>query len=167
VDFAALMHRSLQAYTLEADKRGIRFDIAIDENLPTAVVDYRRIDQVLENLLSNAFKFTEAGDAIEVTARGDESSEVIVAVKDSGMGIPQEGLAHLFELYGQVEGGARFSRKGTGLGLAICKKIVEAHSGRIWVESELGKGSTFYFSLPGNVDEREAQWETPSRPIHP
>ena len=96
VDFAALLHKSLQAYTLEADKRGIRFNITIDENLPTTVLDYRRIDQVLENLLSNAFKFTEAGDAIEVNARSDESSGVIVAVKDSGMGIPQERVgAHV------------------------------------------------------------------------
>jgi len=151
VDFVALLHKSLQAYTLEAEKRGIRFNITIDENLPTTVLDYQRIDQVLENLLSNAFKFTEAGDAIEVNVRSDESSEVIVAVKDSGIGIPQDGLEHLFELYGQVEGSARFSRKGTGLGLAICKKIVEAHGGRIWAESELGSGSTFYFSLPGAV----------------
>jgi PAS domain S-box-containing protein len=116
VDFAALLHKSLQAYTLEAEKRGIKFNIMIDENLPTTVLDYQRIDQVLENLLSNAFKFTEAGDAIEVNARSYELSGVIVAVKDSGIGIPQDGLEHLFELYGQVEGRRKIQSQGNRLG---------------------------------------------------
>jgi signal transduction histidine kinase len=106
------------------------------------------MNQVLNNLLSNALKFTEIGGEIEVAARTWGDSEIILAVKDSGIGIPQDELELIFDKYRQGGGGRHSTRMGTGLGLAICKKIVEAHGGRIWVESELGRGSTFYVSLP-------------------
>jgi len=155
VDFRALVRDSLQAYTLEASKRSITLKTDIGACLPALSVDRLRINQVLENLLSNAFKFTEAGDAIEVRARGVEASGIVVSVKDSGVGIPRDELDRIFELYGQVGDGRESNRKGTGLGLAICKRIVEAHGGHIWVESELGEGSTFYFTLPGTMDAAE------------
>jgi len=155
VGFRALVRDSLQAYTLEASKRSITLKTDIGACLPALSVDRLRINQVLENLLSNAFKFTEAGDAIEVRARGVEASGIVVSVKDSGVGIPRDELDRIFELYGQVGDGRESNRKGTGLGLAICKRIVEAHGGHIWVESELGEGSTFYFTLPGTMDAAE------------
>jgi signal transduction histidine kinase len=102
------------------------------------------------NLLSNALKFTDHGGEIEVAACQNEDS-VIVSVRDTGAGIPGEELSGIFEMYRQLSASQQNRRRGTGLGLVICKKIVEAHGGRIWLESKLGKGSTFYFSLPAIV----------------
>ena len=128
--------------------RKIALRTEFDAHLPSLSVDRQRINQVLENLLSNAFKFTEAGGEIQVAGRGDPISGAVVSVKDSGRGIPRQELDHIFEFYGQVSGDHQARHKGTGLGLAICKKIVEAHGGRIWVESEEGRGTRFLFTLP-------------------
>jgi two-component system sensor histidine kinase VicK len=106
------------------------------------------MNQVLDNLLSNALKFTDIGGEIEIAARVLSNSEIILGIKDSGIGIPPDELELIFDKYRQVVGGQNSSDRGTGLGLAICKKIIEAHGGRIWAESELGRGSTFYVSLP-------------------
>jgi signal transduction histidine kinase len=104
---------------------------------------------VLGNLLSNALKFTGEGGQVEVGARrGDVAEEVIVWVRDTGVGISRHELAEIFDVYKQVSSGKNTHHSGTGLGLAICKKIVEAHGGRIWVESEEGNGTVFIFSLP-------------------
>ncbi|MFQ5903695.1 MAG: ATP-binding protein, partial [Candidatus Binatia bacterium] len=118
--------------------------------LPRINIDPRRIDQVLGNLLSNAIKFTDEGGEIEVGASQDNGREAQFWVKDSGVGIPAQEIGHLFEKYRQTTSGKSSKHKGTGLGLVICKMIVEAHGGRIWVESEEGKGTTFFFSLPVN-----------------
>jgi signal transduction histidine kinase len=113
-------------------------------SLPRVSADRHRMHQVLSNLIGNAIKFTPRGGTI--TLRGDVvADELRVAVADSGSGIPAEQLPHIF---GQFWQGARTDRRGIGLGLAIAKGIVEAHRGRIWVESTLGNGSTFYFTLP-------------------
>jgi PAS domain S-box-containing protein len=112
--------------------------------LPRARVDARRVVQVLENLVSNAVKHTAAGG--EILIRADSANgEVRIVVRDTGCGIPAENLPHLFDRFWQARGARR---GGAGLGLAIAKGIVEAHGGRIWVESTLGVGSTFGFSLP-------------------
>jgi signal transduction histidine kinase len=116
----------------------------LPDYLPRISVDARRIVQVLENLVSNAVKHTAAGGEIHVSATS-ANGEVQVAVRDTGAGIPAENLAHLFDRFWQARGARR---GGAGLGLAIAKGIVEAHGGRIWVESEVGRGSTFAFSLP-------------------
>jgi signal transduction histidine kinase len=113
-------------------------------HLPRVSADRHRMHQVLSNLIGNAIKFTPRGGTI--TLRADVvAGELRVAVADSGPGIPAEQLPHIF---GQFWQGARTDRRGIGLGLAIAKGIVEAHRGRIWVESTLGSGSTFYFTLP-------------------
>jgi len=130
----------------------MRCDIAGD--LSFVPLDSRRINQVIGNLLSNALKFTESGGTIDVTASSGSAGEVAVCVKDSGVGIPPEESEHIFETYRQFSAAKNAIHKGTGLGLAICKKIVEAHGGRIWVESEEGKGSTFFVSLPLKSDNR-------------
>ena len=116
--------------------------------LPTLLMDSRRLNQVLGNLLSNALKFSSDGSEIEVGAHGAAGSEVIVWVKDTGTGIPTDQLEQIFDKYRQLSSGKNSGYKDTGLGLVICKKIVEAHGGRIWVESKEGAGSTFFFSLP-------------------
>ncbi|HEY7221376.1 MAG TPA: ATP-binding protein [Candidatus Binatia bacterium] len=148
VDVASMLHDSLQEHSIEADKRKITLKTDISDCLPHLYVDCPRMNQVLDNLLSNALKFTDIGGEIEIAARVMSSSGMILSVRDSGVGIPQDELELIFDKYRQVNGGQNSTCRGTGLGLAICKKIIEAHGGRIWAESELGRGSTFYVSLP-------------------
>jgi signal transduction histidine kinase len=130
-----------------ATKHGINLDVTIDESLGDFVGDERKIKQVLLNLLSNAVKFTPEGGRIGIKARQADGS-VEISVSDTGIGIAPEDQARIFEEFRQV--GADYAHKveGTGLGLTLAKKFVELHGGKIWVESEVGKGSTFSFSLP-------------------
>ena len=148
VEIRSLINDTLVEYSIEAAKRGIELKTDISDYLPPLLLDSRRIMQVLENLLSNALKFTPGGGRIEVAVRNPGNSEILLWVKDSGLGIPPDELVLIFDKYKQGGGGQQSSHKGTGLGLAICKKILQAHGGRIWVESELGHGSTFYMALP-------------------
>ena len=113
-------------------------------DLPSVLADQVRVQQVLSNLIGNAIKFTPKGGRITVHGETAET-HVRVAVSDTGPGIAADQLPHIFAQYWQ---GARTDRRGIGLGLAIAKGIVEAHNGRIWVESVVGQGSTFYFTLP-------------------
>ena len=130
-----------------ATRHGITLDVTIDERLGEFVGDERKIKQILLNLLSNAVKFTPEGGRIGIKARQAEGA-VEISVSDSGVGIAPEDQARIFEEFRQV--GADYAHKveGTGLGLTLAKKFVELHGGRIWVESEVGKGSRFTFSLP-------------------
>ena len=120
-----------------------------------AAVDPKRIEQVLRNLLSNAIKYSPDGGTIAVGGRGDDR-QLLVWVRDQGMGVPVEHLERVFERFYRVENEVTQRVRGAGLGLAVCRGIVEAHGGRIWVESAFGVGSTFYFSLP--VGDSKA-WE--------
>ena len=151
IGIAAPIREIMAEYSLEAEKRNIELTARIDERLPSLWADSRRLGQVLTNFLSNALKFTDDGGTIEVSARRREAS-VVVTVRDSGVGIAAEELSRLFQMYGQGSSSDKNAHRGTGIGLVICKKIVEAHGGRIWVESELGKGSSFGFSLPALVE---------------
>jgi signal transduction histidine kinase len=126
----------------EAKKQTIEYHI--ESNLPEVAADGPRVEQVLSNLLSNAIKFSRQGCKIVVSAREQDNS-IVVCVSDSGPGIPRENLSKVFDRYWQSE---ETKRAGVGLGLAIAKGIVEAHGGKIWVDSELGKGSSFFFTLP-------------------
>jgi PAS domain S-box-containing protein len=150
VDLRALIQESLVEYSIQADKRNISLTSQLDARVPALWVDSRRLNQVLSNLLGNALKFSEDGGAIEVGFAPSGGSEVVVWVKDAGIGIPGDEIGQIFEKYRQTSSGRSSGHKGTGLGLVICKKIVEAHGGRIWAESEEGKGATFYFSLSMN-----------------
>jgi PAS domain S-box-containing protein len=155
VDLNSVIEESLQEFSIEADKRRIGLRADIGAVLEPVAFDRRRIEQVLGNLLSNAFKFTETGGEIQVGARKQIGAGVVVWVKDSGAGIDPDEVSHIFDLYRQTQSGQESSYRGTGLGLAICRRIVEAHGGRLWVESELGKGTVFYFTLPAQVDQTE------------
>ncbi|HEY0602157.1 MAG TPA: ATP-binding protein, partial [Herpetosiphonaceae bacterium] len=121
----------------------------IEPDLPTIEVDRTRIRQVLLNLLSNAAKFTDEGSiTVRVT---QQDSQVLISVRDTGIGIAPEHQALIFEEFRQVEGDSNRRYEGTGLGLAICRKLIELHGGRIWVESAAGAGSTFFFTLPFQI----------------
>ncbi|MBW4556013.1 MAG: response regulator [Trichormus sp. ATA11-4-KO1] len=109
--------------------------------------DPDRIVQTLTNLLSNAIKFSSAGSTVWLTTQ-QQRDEVLVTIKDTGRGIPQDKLESIFERFQQVDSSDSRNHDGTGLGLAICQSIVQQHGGRIWVESVLGEGSTFYLALP-------------------
>jgi signal transduction histidine kinase/CheY-like chemotaxis protein len=121
---------------------------SVADDLPTIKADERRVRQVLLNLVSNSAKFTEEG-FIRVEAELDAAEEqAIVSVIDTGSGIPQEKIEEIFQPFTQVDGSSTRKHGGTGLGLAITNSFVEMHGGELWVESEVGEGSTFYFSLP-------------------
>ena len=130
-----------------ATKHGINLDVTIDERLGDFVGDERKIKQILLNLLSNAVKFTPEGGRIGIHARQADSS-VEISVSDTGIGIAPEDQPKIFEEFRQVGSDYAHKVEGTGLGLTLAKKFVELHGGRIWVESEMGKGSTFSFTLP-------------------
>ena len=132
-----------------ATKHGINLDVTVDERLGEFVGDERKIKQILLNLLSNAVKFTPEGGRIGINARQADGS-VEISVSDTGIGIAPEDQPKIFEEFRQVGGDYAHKREGTGLGLTLAKKFVELHGGKIWVESEVGKGSTFTFTLPIN-----------------
>ena len=129
-----------------ASRRGIALGHTIDERLGMIRADERKVKQILLNLLSNALKFTPEGGRVDV--RGDVREDVAeISVSDSGVGIAPEDQDAVFEEFRQV-GTVETKAEGTGLGLALCRKFVELHSGRIWVKSQVGMGSTFTFTLP-------------------
>ncbi|EGD48271.1 multi-sensor signal transduction histidine kinase [Ruminiclostridium papyrosolvens DSM 2782] len=117
-----------------------------DEDMPRVIADFEKITWVLNNLISNALKYTNAGDEISVIASVDKENTMYVTVKDTGLGIPEEYIDNIFEKFVQVKD-ADFEVRGTGLGLAVVKEIIEAHHGRIWCESRLDVGSSFSFTL--------------------
>jgi signal transduction histidine kinase len=117
------------------------------------IADERKVKQILLNLLSNAVKFTQDGGRVSVTASTvdgtvDPPGDIEIAVTDTGVGIAPEDQVTIFQEFRQVGSGAQ-RQEGTGLGLTLTKKFVELHGGRIWVTSEVGKGSTFRFTIPG------------------
>jgi len=128
-----------------------RLSINIPDELPPVVIDDGRIGEVLTNLVENSVKYSEGNTNIAIEAHLN-SKELVVSVADEGVGIPPELHRKIFERFFQGDGRKAGHRRGTGLGLAICRGIIEAHGGRIWVESEPGKGARFNFSLP--VDQR-------------
>ena len=130
-----------------ATTHGITLDVTMDERLGDFVGDERKIKQILLNLLSNAVKFTPAGGRIGIDARPNNGS-VEISVSDTGVGIAAEDQPKVFEEFRQVGSDYAHKVEGTGLGLTLAKKFVELHGGKIWVESEAGRGSTFIFTLP-------------------
>ncbi len=133
----------------QADGKSIRLRMETPGDLPLAYADREKLEQILTNLLGNAIKFTPEGGEISISAKPfqEEEDTVAISVRDSGIGIPKDQLGRIFEKFHQVEDSLRRSTTGTGLGLAITKGLVEAHHGKIWVESEIGRGATFVFTL--------------------
>jgi signal transduction histidine kinase len=137
---------------LAAEKQ-LALEVDMPADLPRGRGDERRLTQVLMNLVSNAIKFTEAG-SVSIRAKVEDGS-FVVTVSDTGVGIAAEDQERVFEEFQQVDSSSTRKKGGTGLGLAIARRIVELHGGRIWVESTPGQGSTFAFTLPLRVGERE------------
>jgi signal transduction histidine kinase len=127
-------------------EKGLDFIFNMGEDLPEIKFDKDRIIQVIVNLLSNAIKFTDKGSITVSTAKNNDSIQV--AVRDTGFGIKPADMPKLFKSFGQVGSPNKHGEKGTGLGLAVSKEIVVNHGGKMWAESEFGKGTTFYFTLP-------------------
>jgi two-component system phosphate regulon sensor histidine kinase PhoR len=130
---------------LQAQRAGLTLTIECPDDLPAVLADGSRLQQVVVNLLHNAIKFTPSGGQVTVCATRQDR-EILFAVTDTGIGIAAEDLPRIFERFYKVDRSRASS--GTGLGLAIVRHLVEAHGGRIWVESEVGKGSTFNFTIP-------------------
>ena len=145
-DPALLIQEVANTIRALVEKNGLVLRIEIGSELPNLIIDSTRIRQVLFNLINNAIRFTERGGiTLRVWRR---ESEVIFAVSDTGIGIAEKDILRLFEEFSQLDGSTRRRHGGTGLGLYISRTFVELHGGHIWVESQVGQGSTFSFSLP-------------------
>ncbi len=164
-DINKLIAEVADAIQILATTGNINVKCSADLKLPKIFLDHDRISQVLVNLLSNAIKFTEAGGSIDISAFLSNSKKlppfvrdakvfaklkksVVVSVRDNGVGIKKENMHRLFKKFGQLDASMTRKPGGTGLGLSISKEIVELHGGTIWAESEYGKGSCFYFTIP-------------------
>lgn len=149
--------KMINEFQIPIKSNQITLDHSLEPDLPPLEYDTEKIEQVLQNFLSNAVKYTPQHGAIVVQARsvqlvleeGQQPTQfVMVSVFNSGQGIPKEELPLIFDRYREVVSGKESKQKTTGLGLIICQRIVEAHNGKIWVESDPGKGATFFFALP-------------------
>ncbi|AUX28536.1 MULTISPECIES: GAF domain-containing sensor histidine kinase [Sorangium] len=143
-DVAVLLGDALELLREEAAEKSLRLEHSVELGVERALCDRERILQVIANLVGNAIKFTPAGGEVAVRAE-PWGREVRVSVRDTGPGIPEDQRTRIFERYWQAK---ETAHKGTGLGLSIAKALVEVHGGRIWVESKVGEGSTFFFTLP-------------------
>jgi signal transduction histidine kinase/HAMP domain-containing protein/predicted transcriptional regulator with HTH domain len=150
-DVSAALSNAMTLVRERAQRHGIALGQQVDAKVVEITADERKFKQILLNLLSNAVKFTPDNGRIDVSARREEN-DIVVAVHDTGIGIAPEDQAAVFEEFRQVGRNYTSKQEGTGLGLALTKRFVELHGGRIWLESEPGKGSTFTFTIPVGHD---------------
>ncbi|NJN54107.1 MAG: GAF domain-containing protein [Anaerolineae bacterium] len=129
-----------------AQQKNLDMYLDIDDTVSTVRIDRTRIRQVLWNIMGNAIKFTEKGSVS--LSMHNEGSHLLIAIRDTGIGIKEENIPIVFEQFRQIDGGLNRAASGTGLGMPITKKLVEIHGGDIWIESVYGQGSTFFFTLP-------------------
>jgi signal transduction histidine kinase len=138
-----ILDQTLELFEPIAAEKSVQLVQLLPDELPALWADPERLSQIFSNIIGNAIKFSESGGQISIRAIG-EGSEVRFSITDSGAGIPADELPHLFARYWQAK---KTQSLGTGLGLTICKELVAAHGGRIWAESEIGKGTTIFFTL--------------------
>lgn len=144
-DPTLIMQNAVERMKLQAERSGLEMSIDHEEHLPSVHADADRIESVLINLIHNAIKFTPPGGSIRLHAKRSQNM-VVFSVSDTGAGIPRENMSRIFERFYKIDQSR--SDSGTGLGLSIARHTIESHQGKIWVESEPGHGSTFFFSLP-------------------
>jgi len=145
-----LVDDTLKTMKVAASGKGVHLSKEASQGLPLAYADPDRVRQILINLIDNAIKFTPEHGEVKVGAQvfADDPHFLCMSVADTGCGIPPEESKRIFDSMYQVQDSIEMNRKGIGLGLYICKELVSRHGGRIWVDSEVGRGSTFYFTLP-------------------
>jgi signal transduction histidine kinase len=156
IDLGDLVRKRVFRAEVIAQEKSISLTADIMEGLPLANIDSRRMEQVIANLLDNALNHTPSGGSVSVTVTvtdgGTETKaggeHVLVSVADTGEGIPAEHLPYVFERLYRVDDARSREKGGVGLGLAVAKQMIELHRGRIWVQSDVGKGSTFSFTIP-------------------
>ncbi|HHH42338.1 MAG TPA: GAF domain-containing sensor histidine kinase [Chloroflexi bacterium] len=146
VSLPSLIQTAVNVVRPQAEEKQVRISLHLPEELPTLIGDPQRLHQVMLNLLSNAIKYNKPEGSVTVTVTLEEK-QVRISVSDTGRGIPEEHLPRLFERFFRVADAEGYAQ-GTGLGLSITKEIIEAHGGKISVESQVGVGSTFSFTLP-------------------
>ncbi len=146
VDAAAVVGRMVERASRKSEKHRLVADVPAD--LPEVRVDRTRVERILDNLVDNAIKYSPEGGEVRISARR-EADYIVVSVTDQGIGIAPTDTAKLFQPFVRLDSLIPTTTlKGIGLGLVVCRRLVEAHGGRIWVESGPGKGSTFFFTLP-------------------
>ena len=151
VDLAELIERNVTLNGVLAQRKQIELAFEAVDPLPELLLDRAKIEQVLNNLISNAIKYSHTDTHVHIRL-AREGTAAQISVADQGQGIPASELGKLFQYFGRTSVQSTGGERSTGLGLAIARKIVEGHGGRIWVESEPGHGSTFYFTLPLDAD---------------
>jgi len=156
VDLPRLVEHCIEAVSLRAKAHGLEIERDTPQGLPQVRGDSLRLEEVLKNLLENAIQYTPAPGTIRVSAKR-EGDLAVLCVADTGIGIPSTDQQRIFERFYRVDVARSREAGGTGLGLSIAKHIVEAHQGRLWVESELGQGSRFFVSLPLWTDVAPAE----------
>jgi signal transduction histidine kinase len=151
-NLGALLSSIVNGTEAEARRRGVSLSFTEEQGLPPALMDRDRVSQIVENLLGNALRYTSAGGAVSVDLSRNEDKEtgrsLLVSVADTGQGISADDLPYIFNRYYRGNQPAERRAGGSGIGLAVVKELVEAHKGRVWVDSTQGKGSSFHFTLP-------------------
>ncbi|MHB8482088.1 MAG: ATP-binding protein, partial [Nitrospiria bacterium] len=170
-DLKLITQGIVSSFALMADKKNIKLTCLVKSSPPEFYFDREKIERVLINLISNALKFTESGGVIEVSLE-EKDGKVEIRVRDTGIGIPETFFEKIFERFTQVDSSSIRKYQGSGLGLALCKEFVELHEGKMRVESEEGKGSTFICNLPvvtsieeigDQIDRRVQEFETQTK----
>jgi PAS domain S-box-containing protein len=149
VDITEIIDTVISQLMVKAVEKGIGLRSSVPPDLPRIVADESRLKQIVRNLVANAIQFTEKGEVV-IGVNPDKSgkrNDTVFWVRDTGIGIPEKDFRVIFEKFRQSRNKQKVER-GTGLGLSVCKELVELHGGKIWIESERGKGSTFFFSIP-------------------
>jgi len=148
LDIGELINAEASNIKKRCEEKKVSISTELPQNLPLAFVDSDRIRQVLHNLLDNALRHTSSGGTIKISASAEPAGWITICVADSGSGIHPDDLPHVFDHFYKVDRSRQRGHGGAGIGLAIVKQLVEAHGGKVWVESRLRHGSSFYFTMP-------------------